>query len=469
MYFRLKEPWAFRGWSELPFAIRAERGDKKFDKPYFFKKEPFMDLLFCNGEEDVNQTSLSEEGWQHIRKLIELDIVEESPDPLPPLARWQRYRIFPARYISWVHWSITGKCNFNCRHCLVSAPDAHLPQLPIENILHIADEIARAGIRRADITGGEPLLRQDFERIVEALSAADVAIGVVYTNASLLRDETLDMFERHGQHPAFQLSFDGLGHHDWLRGVPGAEAQADAAFRLLRKRGYRANAAMCIHRENRDSLRDTANYLAGLGVDNLKVNSPAVMGEWRDYSDEFALTDGELWETYRDFIPNWFADGMPIGIELDGYFHCRKDDTNYRIGYAHHCTSDTDWTKIPYCEATRYMMHIGPDGRAYACMAFSDSVQKDSMPSLLEQPLSEISLASAYRDVVDTKVADLLAKNPECASCEHLPACCGGCMAQDMTDDGDYLVPESRCCYFYKHVGEQAVRDIADAAIAKLG
>ena len=29
------------------------------------------------------------------------------------------------------------------------------------------------------------------------------------------------------------------------------------------------------------------------------------------------------------------------------------------------------------------------------------------------------------------------------------------------------LVPDSRCCYFHKHVGEQAVRAVADAAILK--
>lgn len=425
-----------------------------------------MDLLSCNGEEDVSQSSLSEEGWQHIQKLIELDIVEESCDPLPPLARYQRYRVFPARYISTVHWSITGKCNFSCRHCLVSAPGAHLPQLPIEDILHIVDEIAKAGIKRVDITGGEPLLRRDFETIVEALSAADVTIGVVFTNASLLNDETLDMFERYGQHPVFQLSFDGLGHHDWLRGVPGAETQTDAAFRLLKRRGYEANAAMCIHRENCDSLRDTANHLASLGVNTLRLNAPMELGEWKLYSEEYALSDGEVWEVYRKYIPEWFADGMPIGIELDGFFHCRKGETNYRIGYSHRLDADTDWTQVPYCEAMRYVMHIGPDGRAYSCMAFYNSGLKDAMPSVLNQSLGEISLAGAYRDMVDTKVADLLAKNPECASCEHLPNCCGGCMAQNMTDDGDFLVPESRCCYFYKHVGEQAVRDIADAAIA---
>ena len=40
-------------------------------------------------------------------------------------------------------------------------------------------------------------------------------------------------------------------------------------------------------------------------------------------------------------------------------------------------------------------------------------------------------------------------------------------MADGITDDGDYLVPDSRCCYFHRHIGEEAVRAVADAAIAK--
>ena len=466
MFYRLCEPWSFRGWQGIPYAIRAEEGKKASGRPYLFEQEAFLDLLACNGEEDINPAELSTSGQKCIQELADRGVMQSSAEPLPPLSPWQRYRVYPARYLDSVHWSITGKCNFHCRHCLVSAPDAHLPQLPLHDILHIVDEIANAGVKRVDITGGEPLLRQDFEAIVEALSKAKLVIGVLFTNASLLDSDVLDMLERNGQHPTFQLSFDGLGHHDWLRGVPGSEEQADAAFRLLQERGYYVNAAMCIHRENRDCLRDTANYLASLGVQTLRVNAPMEFGTWKRYAKDYALSDGEVWEIYRDFIPEWIADGMPIGIDLDGFFHCAKGSTDYRIGYAHNCSAETDFTRIPYCESVRFTMHIGPDGRALPCMSFSDSALNESFPSVVEQHLGEITLAGSYHDAVETKVADLIDRNPECATCEHLPDCCGGCMAQDMTDDGDFLVPEARCCFFWKHVGKDAVRDVVDAAIA---
>ena len=60
MYYRLKEPYAFRGWKKRPHAIWAEHGEKRFDNPYFFLKDDFLDLLYCNGTEDVDTENLSE-------------------------------------------------------------------------------------------------------------------------------------------------------------------------------------------------------------------------------------------------------------------------------------------------------------------------------------------------------------------------------------------------------------------------
>lgn len=467
MYYRLKAPWAFRGWKKLPYAIQAQYGKDKHSQPHFLGKEEFLDLLYCNGTEDVNPDDFCEKARRIVTELVANDCMEQSETPLEPLESWQRYHVFPARYIKSVHWSITGKCNFNCRHCLVSAPDAHHPQLPLKDCLHIVDEIAVCGIPRVDITGGEPLVRSDFEEIVKALSERGIDIGVLFTNASLLNASVLDMLEKYRQKPSFQLSFDGLGHHDWLRGVPGAEKQADAAFRLLKERDYRVSVAMCIHKENRDSLRATANYLAELGVSSLRLNAPQNLGVWKQYSREYALSEDEVWDVYREYIPQYFEDGMPIDIELDGYFYCKKGETDYKVHYVHTAKEDADWSKYPYCESVRYNIYIGPEGRLAPCMGFSDTALKERFPSVLENHLGDLTLCGYYHDVVETKISDLLAKNPECAKCEHLPRCCGGCMIEGITDEGDYLVPDGRCCYFHKHIGEAAVRETADAAIAE--
>ena len=163
MYYRLKEPYAFRGWKKLPYAICAMKGSQLFEPPRFFDKEVFLDMLYFNGQEDVDPSTLSEGLQALIQEMCENDVLEKSEEMMEPLQSWQRYHVYPSRHMDAVHWSITGKCNFRCRHCLVSAPTACHPQLPFEDCLKIMDEIARCGIHQVDITGGEPLVRRDYE------------------------------------------------------------------------------------------------------------------------------------------------------------------------------------------------------------------------------------------------------------------------------------------------------------------
>ena len=226
---------------------------------------------------------------------------------------------------------------------------------------------------------------------------------------------------------------------------------------------------MCIHRENKDSLRATANYLAGYGVTSLRLNDPQSLGIWKQYADEYALTEDEVWEIYKAYIPQYFADGMPVDLDLDGYFHCGRGETAYTVPYEHHAAEDTDWSRRHYCGSVQTYAYIGPEGRVAPCMGFSDTALKDRFPSVLEKPLGELTLSSYYQDVVETRVSELLDKNPECRSCPHLPSCCGGCMLDGITEEGDYLVPDGRCCYFHKHIGGDAVRKAADEGIRAAG
>ncbi|MDD6050148.1 MAG: radical SAM protein [Clostridiales bacterium] len=468
MYYRLTEPYAFRGYKGLPYAIRAEQGRKLFDKPLFFGKEPFLALLYCNGTEPVELDALDEKTRAVFQELLSSDILSASETPMAPLKSYQRYHVYPSRYLERVQWSITGRCNFRCRHCLVSAPDGHHPEPTLDECLDVIRQMEDCGVHQVDITGGEPLVRRDCEAIFRALSEHRVFINTIFTNASLLTGEVLDLLKKHGHHPGFQLSFDGLGCHDWLRGVPGAEKQADAAFRLLKERGFHATAAMCVHRKNRDSLRDTVNYLARNGVSRLRVNAPQALGLWKQYARDYALTNQALWDVIRDYIPCYFEDGMPIDIDLDGYFSCKRGSTAYKVPFVHHAPSNPDWHKLPYCEALQHTAYISPEGHLLPCMSFSDTPVENHSPSVFTQPLGELTQKSYYADLVATKLSDLLAKEPECAQCPHLPDCCGGCMQASMTEDGDYLVRDKDICWFFHNVGEAAVRAVADAAIASI-
>ena len=59
-----------------------------------------------------------------------------------------------------------------------------------------------------------------------------MVIGKIYTNGWLLNEEVLDQFASRGMKPQISVSFDGVGWHDWMRGIQGAEERTLNALRL---------------------------------------------------------------------------------------------------------------------------------------------------------------------------------------------------------------------------------------------
>ena len=94
--------------------------------------------------------------------------------------------------------SVTDRCNFRCSYCMPKEVFDHqhvfLPQsslLSFEEITRLAGVFAQAGVRKLRLTGGEPLLRKNLERLVEMLAALRTPDGApldltLTTNGSLL-------------------------------------------------------------------------------------------------------------------------------------------------------------------------------------------------------------------------------------------------------------------------------------------
>jgi GTP 3',8-cyclase len=89
--------------------------------------------------------------------------------------------------------SITDRCNFRCVYCMpkeVFGRDyAFLERtelLTFEEIARVVGVFARLGVRTVRITGGEPLVRRDVERLVELLAAIPDLELALTTNGALL-------------------------------------------------------------------------------------------------------------------------------------------------------------------------------------------------------------------------------------------------------------------------------------------
>jgi cyclic pyranopterin phosphate synthase len=89
--------------------------------------------------------------------------------------------------------SVIDRCNFRCIYCMPKTvfgrdypflPRAEL--LSFEEILRVARAAVALGVEKIRLTGGEPLLRRDIERLIEQLAALPVELTLT-TNGALLK------------------------------------------------------------------------------------------------------------------------------------------------------------------------------------------------------------------------------------------------------------------------------------------
>lgn len=95
---------------------------------------------------------------------------------------------------------ITARCNNRCRHCCINLPAtdqaARKKELSLEEIGEIADEAVSSGVLWCSLTGGEPLLREDFLDIYLSLKKRGLLVSIL-TNATLVTKEHIKVFQKY--------------------------------------------------------------------------------------------------------------------------------------------------------------------------------------------------------------------------------------------------------------------------------
>ena len=98
------------------------------------------------------------------------------------------------------HLDLTYRCNNSCRHCWVRLPaDTRQRQAELSagEIESIADQARAMGARRWSLSGGEPLLRDDFEHVFDLLTRR-AAGYTLNTNGTLITPKTARLLRRDG-------------------------------------------------------------------------------------------------------------------------------------------------------------------------------------------------------------------------------------------------------------------------------
>ena len=159
---------------------------------------------------------------------------------------------------------ITARCNCNCRHCYINLPagdkNARKEELSLKEIDSIAREAVDLGAIWCLITGGEPLLRNDFLEIYMDLKRMGLLVSV-FTNATLITEKHADMFKVYPPRD-IEVSVYGVTKETYekITRIPGSFEAFQNGLNLLMESGVRVRFKAMALRSNVHELPQIAEF-----------------------------------------------------------------------------------------------------------------------------------------------------------------------------------------------------------------
>lgn len=161
-------------------------------------------------------------------------------------------------------FEITARCNNNCRHCYINLPiddrKATENEITFNEIERISDEAVALGSIWCLITGGEPLLREDFAEIYRCLKKRGLLV-TVFTNATLITEQHIKLFK---DFPPRNIEVTVYGikkeTYEGITGKPGSFSSFCRGLNLLRKGGINVRLKTMALRSNLNELNGIFNF-----------------------------------------------------------------------------------------------------------------------------------------------------------------------------------------------------------------
>lgn len=192
-------------------------------------------------------------------------------------------------------WLLTNKCNYRCRGCNVWRRRNHGEEVSTDDVKKGLDILQDLGVIEIVLSGGNPLLRDDIDEIIE--HSSHHFITTVYDNGSIA-PKKIDALRKAD---FASISLDTLDEKkfDYIRGVKGAWKNAMNAIDTLSKEGIRVGVSPTISQLNLYEIPDFTRYFTDRGIpvwyclyayDYPSENPMFGIGK---KADEFEITDRE--------------------------------------------------------------------------------------------------------------------------------------------------------------------------------
>jgi radical SAM protein with 4Fe4S-binding SPASM domain len=328
---------------------------------------------------------------------------------------------------------LTHRCNLNCVHCYLGPQDSRQAhkgrEIGTSRMLSLLDEITEAGCLNLLITGGEPLLREDFTIIYRYAKEKGLLV-TVFTNGTIVTDEIIQLF-RDLPPVEVEISIYGASAatYERITGIPGSYERCLRGVKSLLQNGTRVNLKTVLMTLNSHELYDMENIAKELDV-KFRFDaaiSPCLNGNGRPLS---------LRITPEEAIEKEMAD--PLKMERWGNFFKKfKDSTLGNDLYG--------------CNAGLTAFHLDPFGRLMPCMMTMD----------IGSDISQTPFMTGWENIINRIKDRKAGADFACRGCKKINFC-GYCPAFFRLENGredicsEYLcrMGDLRLQYIHEHMSK---------------
>ncbi len=258
------------------------------------------------------------------------------------------------------YFAVTDRCPYKCPHCSYGRHVAG--HMNTEQAVEAIEQIKAIGTITIGFTGGEPLVRDDIVKLVEATSDTNC---IMFSTGYRLDSQLADNLSHAGLNClTIGLESDDSSQHDEIRGAHGSYDEGINAAELSLNAGlYTAISTVGTRKKIRDGqIERMAELATRLGVHEFRILEPVPTGRYSE--DQCEILSPEESRKLADFHKKWNRKGK--GPAIASFAHLESDEMfGCGAGY-HHLFIDAVGNVCP-CDLTQI-----------------------SMGNLLQEPLSDI-------------------------------------------------------------------------------
>jgi radical SAM protein with 4Fe4S-binding SPASM domain len=309
--------------------------------------------------------------------------------------------------------SLTDRCNLHCSHCgsggIRSGNGPKRPELERTALRRVFVQLRALGVTSVVLSGGEPLLRQDFFSIVGDLKEAGLMCGLL-TNGTLLTPQTLRRLKETGTIEFIRLSVEFPGELPQSGPVQGRFHDATRTFSTIERiadSSMKAGVNMTLLPGNLQYAVKLAGKSRKAGASFFRAVPLLPVGR----SAMEHLPTG--------FFPRCIAAALSLHAEFT-----KKIPGDRLISRKRFIDGGDNF--ITACSGGSRALSISTDGRAHIC-AMTDLGGREVY--ITERSVREcIEILTRRRKYLQNKITG--SPESDCLHCRIVALCRGGCLAE---------------------------------------